>query len=61
LEPRTLLSTFTVTTTADAGPGSLRRAMLDANALAGADQIVFAIPGAGRPHDPAAVAAPGRH
>src|SRR5947208_11609084 len=35
LEPRRLLSTFTVTTTDDAGPGSLRQAILDANALAG--------------------------
>ena len=42
-------ATFTVTNTDDAGPGSLRQAMLDANAAAGADTIVFAIPGAG-PH-----------
>ena len=42
-------ATFTVTTAADAGPGSLRQALLDANAAAGADDIVFAIPGAG-PH-----------
>ncbi|HUG99576.1 MAG TPA: Calx-beta domain-containing protein, partial [Gammaproteobacteria bacterium] len=33
----------------DSGPGSLRQALLDANAAAGADQIVFDIPGAG-PH-----------
>ncbi len=38
---------FTVTNTNDAGPGSLRQAILDANAVAGADTIVFAIPGAG--------------
>jgi len=37
-------ATFTVTTTADSGPGSLRQAILDANANAGADTIVFAIP-----------------
>ena len=42
-------ATFTVTTTNDAGSGSLRQAMLDANAAAGADTIVFAIAGTG-PH-----------
>ncbi|MDI1243353.1 MAG: carboxypeptidase-like regulatory domain-containing protein, partial [bacterium] len=31
----------TVSSTADAGPGTLRQAILDANALAGADTIVF--------------------
>lgn len=40
---------FTVTTTDDTGPGSLRQAILDANAAGGADEILFAIPGAG-PH-----------
>ena len=40
---------FTVTTTADTGPGSLRQAILDANAAAGPDEIVFNISGAG-PH-----------
>lgn len=39
----------TVTTTADSGPGSLRQAILDANALPGANVITFNIPGAG-PH-----------
>jgi hypothetical protein len=34
-------ATFTVTTTADSGPGSLRQAVLDANASTAADQIVF--------------------
>jgi PKD repeat protein len=34
---------FTVTTTADSGPGSLRQAILDANANPGADTITFAI------------------
>lgn len=38
---------FAVTTTADAGPGSLRQAILDANAAAGADTIAFNIPGGG--------------
>jgi hypothetical protein len=38
---------FTVTTTADSGAGSLRQAILDANASPGADTIAFAIPGAG--------------
>jgi hypothetical protein len=39
--------TFTVTNTNDTGAGSLRQAILDANAAAGADTIVFAIPGSG--------------
>jgi parallel beta-helix repeat protein len=47
LEQRTLLSVFTVTTAADAGPGSLRQAILDANAAPGADDIRFNIPGPG--------------
>ncbi|MCB1098707.1 MAG: hypothetical protein KDN22_24255 [Verrucomicrobiae bacterium] len=34
-------ATFVVTITADAGPGSLRQAILDANAAAGADIITF--------------------
>ena len=46
LEPRVLLSTFAVTTEADSGPGSLRQAILAANAFAGLDIIRFAIPGA---------------
>src|SRR5262245_12811684 len=40
-------ATFTVTTTADSGLGSLRQAILDANGNAGSDTIDFAIPGAG--------------
>ena len=40
-------ATFTVTNTDDSGPGSLRQAILDAEAAAGADTIAFAIPGAG--------------
>ncbi len=40
-------STFTVTTAADSGPGSLRQAILDANTNAGPDTIAFAIPGSG--------------
>jgi hypothetical protein len=35
-------ATFTVTSLADSGPGSLRQAVLDANAAAGADTVVFA-------------------
>jgi hypothetical protein len=42
-------STFTVTNTNDQGPGSLRQAILDANANAGADTINFQIPGSGVP------------
>ncbi len=38
-----------VTTTDDSGPGSLRQAILDANANPGTDTITFNIPGAG-PH-----------
>ena len=40
---------FVVTSTADAGAGSLRQAIEDANALPGLDGISFEIPGAG-PH-----------
>jgi hypothetical protein len=38
---------FTVTTTNDSGAGSLRQAILDANANPGADTIAFNIPGSG--------------
>ncbi|MCC6968995.1 MAG: right-handed parallel beta-helix repeat-containing protein [Phycisphaerales bacterium] len=41
LESRQLLAVFTVTNTRDAGAGSLRQAVLDANAAAGADVIEF--------------------
>ncbi len=37
-------ATFTVTTNADSGVGSLRQAILDANGAAGVDTIDFAIP-----------------
>ena len=40
-------ATFTVTNTGDSGAGSLRQAILDANATLGADQIAFNIPGSG--------------
>jgi hypothetical protein len=46
LESRVLLATFTVTNTADDGPGSLRQAMLDANHWS-SPTIAFAIPGGG--------------
>jgi hypothetical protein len=42
-----LATTFTVTNTDDSGAGSLRQAILDANANMGADTIVFDIPGPG--------------
>jgi hypothetical protein len=45
LEGRTLLATFVVTDAGDAGPGTLRQAILDANTLAGADTITFDLPG----------------
>jgi len=50
LEGRTLLAVFTVTSTADDGPGSLRQAILDANANTTTDTITFNIPGAGVVH-----------
>jgi hypothetical protein len=49
LETRQLLATFTVTSTDDAGAGSLRDAITRANATVEPDTIAFAIPGAG-PH-----------
>ena len=45
LESRRLLATFTVTSTADAGAGSLREAIGLANASVGADEIVFDLGG----------------
>ncbi len=40
-------TTYTVTTTADSGAGSLRQAILDANGSAGTDTIAFSIVGGG--------------
>ena len=40
-------ATFTVTSTADSGAGSLRQAILDANGAGGADTIAFNIAGSG--------------
>jgi hypothetical protein len=40
-------ATFTVINTLDSGAGSLRQAIIDANTAAGADTIIFSIPGAG--------------
>jgi hypothetical protein len=40
-EPRMLPTTFTVTTAADSGAGSLRQAILDANAAGGASNDVY--------------------
>jgi hypothetical protein len=50
LEARSLPAVFVVTSTADAGPGTLRQAILNANANpngAAADEIHFNIAGAG--------------
>src|SRR4051794_7303894 len=43
LEDRWLLSTFTVTNNFDTGPGSLRQAIVNANATSGTDTINFNI------------------
>jgi hypothetical protein len=43
----TVMARYLVTNTADGGPGSLRQAILDANANPGPDLIGFAIPGPG--------------
>lgn len=45
LEDRSLLTTFTVVNLSDAGAGSFRQALLDANSTAGADVIDFSIAG----------------
>src|SRR5688572_2291603 len=46
-EPIAPSSTFTVTNTNDTGAGSLRQAILDANANSGLDTVAFNIPGSG--------------
>jgi hypothetical protein len=46
-KPAQASTTFTVTNTNDSGAGSLRQAMLDANATTGADVINFNIAGTG--------------
>jgi hypothetical protein len=40
-------STYTVTSTGNAGPGTLRRAIVDANAHAGPDSVRFSLSGSG--------------
>src|SRR5262245_46647527 len=40
-------NTYTVTSTADSGAGTLRQAILDANANPGADTVAFNIVGSG--------------
>jgi len=47
LEDRRLLATFSVLNTDDSGLGSLRQAILDANANPGFDEVDFNIPGDG--------------
>ncbi len=47
LEARRLLAVFSVTNSNDAGAGSLRQAIIDANGTAAHDTIQFNIPGAG--------------
>ena len=46
-DPTSTAQTFVVTNANDAGAGSLRQALLDANSIAGADTVVFNIPGPG--------------
>src|SRR5690348_7283657 len=43
LESKTLLTTLTVTSTADSGAGTLRQAILTANSLSGTTTIDFSI------------------
>src|SRR5688500_10895688 len=43
--PAARAASFTVTSTADSGPGSLREAIENANAMPGADSITFALSG----------------
>lgn len=43
LEDRSVPTVFTVTSVGDAGAGTLRQAILDANAAVGPDTITFAI------------------
>lgn len=45
--PRSAGATYVVTNTGDSGAGSLRQAIIDANANPGSDNIVFNIPGPG--------------
>ena len=47
LEGRRLLATFAVTSAADSGAGTMRDAILQANAASGLDAITFALPGSG--------------
>src|SRR5262245_44072704 len=51
LEPRELLTTFVVQNTGDSGPGTLRAAILaaDADPSPGTDDIVFGIPASTAP------------
>src|SRR6185295_3276094 len=45
LADRAGAATFSVTTLADSGPGSLRQAILNSNAAVGADEITFSVTG----------------
>jgi hypothetical protein len=47
VESRLLLSTFTVTSVADNGPGTLRQAIYEADGAGGSNTIAFDIPGSG--------------
>jgi probable HAF family extracellular repeat protein len=46
-EVQDFAQSLVVTNTNDAGPGSLRQALLDANGNTGESQVIFAIPGSG--------------
>ena len=47
VEPRLLMATFTVTSTANSGANTLRQAIINANATTAADNILFNISGSG--------------
>lgn len=47
IQPLSNAATFVVTSTANSGPGTLRQAILDANAAPGLDNISFNLPGSG--------------
>ena len=49
VDTTTMSDVYAITVTGDSGPGSLRQALLDANATPRLDGLVFTLPGPG-PH-----------